>query len=50
MGQFRAAVVERSDTSAIVGQDVDTTTVGFQLASCHGTLFANGPVAWVEER
>jgi GNAT superfamily N-acetyltransferase len=29
--------------------EIDETIVGYLLASFHGTLFANRPVAWVEE-
>ena len=38
----------RPDTLVLVAEE-GVSVVGYLLASCHGTLFANGPVAWVEE-
>jgi GNAT superfamily N-acetyltransferase len=44
------ALVARDDTAVLVAVDAAAgRIVGYVLASCHGTLFANGPVAWVEE-
>jgi GNAT superfamily N-acetyltransferase len=48
---FRAAFTElvaRDDTLLGVATVTDDV-VGYVLASRHTTLFANGPVAWVEE-
>jgi GNAT superfamily N-acetyltransferase len=39
----------RSDTLALVAEVPPSAIVGYLLASHHGTFFANGPVAWVEE-
>ena len=39
----------RSDTLVLVAEAPPSAIVGYLLASHHGTLFANGPVAWVEE-
>lgn len=50
--RFKEAFEEltgRSDTLVLVAEDHATTIVGYLLASYHGTFFANGPVAWVEE-
>jgi GNAT superfamily N-acetyltransferase len=32
-----------------VAESEGTVVVGYVLAFCHQTLYANGPVAWVEE-
>jgi GNAT superfamily N-acetyltransferase len=40
----------RDDTVVLVAEDgAAGRIVGYLLASHHGTFFANGPVAWVEE-
>jgi len=39
----------RSDTLVLVAEGPIDAIVGYLLASHHGTFFANGPVAWVEE-
>jgi GNAT superfamily N-acetyltransferase len=39
----------RSDTLVLVAEAPIDAIVGYLLASHHGTFFANGPVAWVEE-
>jgi GNAT superfamily N-acetyltransferase len=39
----------RSDTLVLVAEAPPNAIVGYLLASHHGTFFANGPVAWVEE-
>ena len=44
-----ANLVERSDTLLAVAEDRPAGITGYVLASVHLTLFANGPVAWVEE-
>ncbi len=41
-------LIARPDTLVAVAQQ-DDSIVGYLLASYHETLFANGPVAWVEE-
>jgi GNAT superfamily N-acetyltransferase len=43
-----SALLQRSDTLVLVAEDA-TGIIGYLLASFHGTFFANGPVAWVEE-
>jgi len=43
-----SALLDRDDTAVLVAE-IEETIVGYLLASVHGTLFANGPVAWVEE-
>jgi ribosomal protein S18 acetylase RimI-like enzyme len=42
-------LLERSDTLALVAEAPGDAIVGYLLASYHGTFFANGPVAWIEE-
>jgi len=42
-------LIGRSDTLILVAVAYTNTIVGYLLGSCHGTFFANGPVAWVEE-
>jgi GNAT superfamily N-acetyltransferase len=37
------------DTLVLVAETHESTVVGYLLASYHGTFFANGPVAWIEE-
>jgi GNAT superfamily N-acetyltransferase len=44
-----ASLVGRSDTFMAVAELPTAGIAGYTLASCHVTLFANGPVAWVEE-
>jgi GNAT superfamily N-acetyltransferase len=39
----------RSDTLVLAAEVPPSAIVGYLLASHHGTFFANGPVAWVEE-
>jgi GNAT superfamily N-acetyltransferase len=39
----------RSDTLVLVAVENASAMVGYLLGSYHETLFANGPVAWVEE-
>jgi GNAT superfamily N-acetyltransferase len=41
-------LIERCDTLVLVAE-TPNAIVGYLLASHHGTFFANGPVAWVEE-
>jgi GNAT superfamily N-acetyltransferase len=41
-------LLSRPDTLVAVA-DEGGSIIGYLLASCHGTFFANGPVAWVEE-
>ena len=43
-----SALLDRDDTAVLVAE-IDEAIVGYLLASFHGTMFANGPVAWVEE-
>jgi GNAT superfamily N-acetyltransferase len=42
-------LVERQDTLVLVAEMNAVELIGYVLASHHGTLFANGNVAWVEE-
>jgi GNAT superfamily N-acetyltransferase len=42
-------LMERQDTLLLVAETEVSELVGYTLASYHGTLFANGNVAWVEE-
>ena len=44
-----ATLVDRSDTLLAVAEDQSAGISGYVLVSVHLTLFANGPVAWVEE-
>jgi GNAT superfamily N-acetyltransferase len=39
----------RSDTLVLVAVSDADAVVGYLLGSFHGTFFANGPVAWIEE-
>jgi GNAT superfamily N-acetyltransferase len=48
-GRSFAALVGCSDTFMAVAELPTAGIAGYTLASCHLTLFANGPVAWVEE-
>ena len=41
-------VLSRTDTLLLVAE-ADGAVIGYLLASVHPTLFANAPVAWVEE-
>jgi len=43
-----SALLDRDDTAVLVAE-IEEAIVGYLLASFHGTMFANGPVAWVEE-
>jgi GNAT superfamily N-acetyltransferase len=38
----------RSDTLVLLAER-DADIIGYLLASCHGTFFANGSVVWIEE-
>jgi GNAT superfamily N-acetyltransferase len=42
-------LLERSDTLVLVAVADRSAIVGYLLGSYHGTFFANGPVAWIEE-
>ena len=42
-------LLARPGTLVLVAEE-GMSVVGYLLASCHGTLFADGPVAWVEEQ
>jgi GNAT superfamily N-acetyltransferase len=42
-------LIDRQDTLLLVAESEAVGIVGYTLANCHGTLFANGNVAWVEE-
>jgi GNAT superfamily N-acetyltransferase len=44
-----ASLVGRPDTFMAVAELPSGGIAGYTLASCHLTLFANGPVAWVDE-
>ena len=44
-----ATLVGRTDTFMAVAEVPTAGIAGYTLASSHLTLFANGPVAWVEE-
>jgi GNAT superfamily N-acetyltransferase len=41
-------LLQRSDTLVLVAVS-NAAVVGYLLGSFHGTFFANGPVAWIEE-
>jgi GNAT superfamily N-acetyltransferase len=43
------ALIAREDTLLAVAELPGSVIAGYLLASHHGTLFANAPVAWVEE-
>ena len=43
-----ADLLARPDTLVLVAEE-GAAILGYLLAGWHGTLFANGPVAWVEE-
>jgi ribosomal protein S18 acetylase RimI-like enzyme len=47
--QSFAELLERSDTLTLVAEGPGPSIVGYLLASYHGTFFANGSVAWIEE-
>jgi GNAT superfamily N-acetyltransferase len=42
-------LIGRSDTLVLVALADAPVVVGYLLGSYHGTFFANGPVAWIEE-
>jgi GNAT superfamily N-acetyltransferase len=42
-------LLDRNDTLVLVAASDDHAVVGYLLGSVHGTFFANGPVAWIEE-
>ena len=42
-------LLARSDTLVLVAVASTGAIVGYLLGSVHGTFFANGPVAWIEE-
>ena len=42
-------LLDRSDTLVLVAVSNAGAVVGYLLGSFHGTFFANGPVAWIEE-
>jgi GNAT superfamily N-acetyltransferase len=42
-------LIERPDTLVLVAVANMSAVVGYLLGSYHGTFFANGPVAWIEE-
>lgn len=42
-------VLDRADMLALVAVTDRAAIVGYLLGSYHGTFFANGPVAWIEE-
>jgi GNAT superfamily N-acetyltransferase len=42
-------LLERTDTLILVAVTDVRAIVGYLLGSHHGTFFANGPVAWIEE-
>jgi len=44
-----ASLVGSPDSFLAVAELASSGIAGYVLASCHRTLFANGPVAWVEE-
>jgi predicted N-acetyltransferase YhbS len=41
-------LIDRPDTLVLVVA-IDADIIGYLLASCHGTFFANGSVVWIEE-
>lgn len=41
-------LVNRPDTLVLVAH-INEEIIGYLLASCHGTFFANGSVVWIEE-
>jgi len=45
--QLRAMLDDSS--SALVVATIEAEVVGYAAASMHSTLYANGPVAWIEE-
>ena len=47
-GRSFTALLARPDTLVAIAEE-GRSVVGYLLASHHGTFFANGPVAWVEE-
>ena len=44
-----SALLDRSDTLVLVAESNAGAVIGYLLGSFHGTFFANGPVAWIEE-
>jgi GNAT superfamily N-acetyltransferase len=42
-------LISRDDTLVLVAEGLDGGIVGYLLASYHGTFFANGSIAWIEE-
>jgi GNAT superfamily N-acetyltransferase len=42
-------LLQRGDTLVLVAVSNAGAVVGYLLGSFHGTFFANGPVAWIEE-
>jgi GNAT superfamily N-acetyltransferase len=48
-GRSFTALVGRSDTLILVAVAKTSAIVGYLLGSYHGTFFANGSVAWIEE-
>jgi hypothetical protein len=44
-----ADLLDRSDTLVLVAVTSAEALIGYLLGSFHGTFFANGPVAWIEE-
>jgi GNAT superfamily N-acetyltransferase len=42
-------LIGRSDTLILAAATNTSAIVGYLLGSYHGTFFANGPVAWIEE-
>lgn len=44
-----AQLVTAGNTLLLVAETFDGNVVGYLLATSHLTLFANGPVAWIEE-
>jgi GNAT superfamily N-acetyltransferase len=42
-------LIERPDTLVLVAVANTSAVVGYLLGSYHGTFYANGPVAWIEE-
>jgi ribosomal protein S18 acetylase RimI-like enzyme len=42
-------LLDRADTLLLVAVANGADVVGYLLGSFHGTFFANGPVAWIEE-
>jgi GNAT superfamily N-acetyltransferase len=47
--QTFSKMLDRADTLVLVAATDRDAIVGYLLGSHHGTFFANGPVAWIEE-